>query len=137
MLLKLYGHLLGKANISHHTLQELSEDRFAAAELYGKLANICADIPNQMVKYSGVFKRITSSDPMVLQRKYGHPFETELFARLIFSANEVPQSQDVTYSYIRRWTVLPFPNTFSREQRDENLIFKLTTPDEMRALPKK
>ena len=130
VLLKLYGNLLGKTNISHYSLQEMAEDKFAAAGLYGKLANICADIPNQTVKYSGIFKRITSGDPMTLQRKYGQPFESELFARLIFSANEVPRSWDVTYAYTRRWTLLPFPNTFSKGQRDENLISKLSTSDE-------
>jgi hypothetical protein len=35
---------LGSENVSHASLQELSDDRFAAADMYGKLANICADL---------------------------------------------------------------------------------------------
>ncbi|MFQ6077358.1 MAG: bifunctional DNA primase/polymerase, partial [Candidatus Bathyarchaeia archaeon] len=39
-LLLVIAHLLGEENISSRSLQELSSDRFAAADLYGKLANL-------------------------------------------------------------------------------------------------
>jgi putative DNA primase/helicase len=44
VFLKLLKMFLGSENVSHASLQELSDDRFAAADMYGKLANICADL---------------------------------------------------------------------------------------------
>ncbi len=36
---------LGRENIASLSLQRLEGDKFAAARLVGKLANICADLP--------------------------------------------------------------------------------------------
>ena len=37
--------LVGKANTSSNTLHQLSDDRFASANLYGKVLNVAADLP--------------------------------------------------------------------------------------------
>ena len=42
--LKLITALLGEVNVSHVPLQLLTENRFAIAELFGKLANVCGDL---------------------------------------------------------------------------------------------
>ena len=48
--------LLGSDAISSETLQSLSMNRFAAANLWGKMANVCADIPSSPIPYTSVFK---------------------------------------------------------------------------------
>ena len=56
VLINILISMLGKQNVSSVPLQKLINDRFAAAELYGKLGNFCADISEQELRYLGEFK---------------------------------------------------------------------------------
>jgi len=122
---------VGAENVAHVGLHELGSNRFAAAELYGKLANLCGDIPNRKPASVATFKAITGGDPIPAERKYGHPFTFEPFSRFVFSANSVPDSPDTSPAYLRRWLVIPFPNRFEGDKADRNLLDKLTTPEEL------
>ena len=53
--------LLGAENVSNIPLQMLSE-RFQPAELFGKLANIYADLPSKSIDDAGMFKAVTGED---------------------------------------------------------------------------
>lgn len=138
VFLQLLRRFIGRTNISSVTLQDFADDKFAVAELYSKLMNICADLPNKVLSDSSTFKMLTDGDlgTFSAQRKYGHRFEFEPFARLIFSANEIPASLDASYGFLRRWMVIPFERTFSEgsKERDPNLIGKLTTSSELSGL---
>src|SRR5437867_9784848 len=103
LLLKLIVAMLGADNVSSVTLQGLSEDRFATAELFGKLANVAGDIDAKPVEGSGAFKTLTGEDSVTAERKYGQPFKFVNYATLIFSANEWPVSHDQTDAYFSRW----------------------------------
>ena len=126
--LKLLERFLGKENISNVSLQELCEDRFKAAELVGKLANIHADIPKKAIKYTGKFKMLTGGDTITVEKKYKDPFSFTNTARLIFSANELPEVSDKTYAFWRRWIIVEFPNKFPP---NPDLIKELTTDEEL------
>ena len=133
-LLNLISTMLGTDNISTVPAQDLAENRFKTAELFGKLANICADLPANPIENSAPLKMITSGDSISAERKHQQPFKFRPYATLLFSANEIPRSRDRTYAYYRRWSFIPFPNRFEGEQRDEKLIDKITTPDNLSAL---
>ena len=135
-LLRLIGTFLGKENISSLTLQEISEDRFAKASLFGKLANICADIPATPIKYTGIIKILTGEDETTAQFKFKDLFGFFNFAKLIFSANEVPQTYDNTVAFFRRMILISFPNQFPADdpQTDPNILDKITTPEELSGL---
>jgi len=130
-LIGLLGAVVGAENVAHVGLHELGSNRFAAAELYGKLANLCPDIPNRKPASVATFKAITGGDPIPAERKYGQPFTFEPFSRFVFSANSVPDSPDTSPAYLRRWQVIPFPNRFQGDKADRNLLDKLTTPEEL------
>lgn len=59
-LLKAIDALLGPENVSKVPLHELAEQRFKRAELYGKLANICADLDDRALASTGIFKAVVS-----------------------------------------------------------------------------
>ena len=132
-LLNLITSMVGQDNISNVTAQDLCESRFKTAELFGKLANICADIPSNPIKDTSTIKMITSGDSISAERKHQHPFEFRPFSTLLFSANEIPRSRDKTYAFYRRWSYIPFPHKFEGKDRDENLITRLTAPDTLSA----
>lgn len=132
--LKIIDHLLGTKNISHVSLQDMAGDRFASAGLYGKLANTFADLKSDKLVSTGNFKMLVSGDCIRGQKKFQNPFEFQNYAKLIFSANEIPQSEDRTYAYFRRWIILFFEKVFEGDNNDTELIDKLTTPEELSGL---
>ena len=65
--------LLGREHVSNIPWQMLSE-RFQTVELFGKLANIFADLPSKSIEDSGTFKAITGEDSINADRKFKDSF---------------------------------------------------------------
>lgn len=135
-----YAGLLGHENVASIPLHKIDEDRFAAASLYGRLANIYADLDARAMRSSSMFKSITGGDRIEAERKFRPAFTFTPYARLLFSANAVPPTTDSSDGYFRRWEILPFERRFDAGQRDPHLLDKLTAPTELsgllnRALP--
>lgn len=133
-LLGLFEALLGSRNVANATLQAVAGEKFTAADLYGRLANISADLDAKALQSTGLFKMLVSGDPLRLERKYEHAFNASLFARLMFSANEAPGTADQSDAYFSRWLILPMTRRVPRERRDPDLLAKVTTPEELSGL---
>lgn len=134
--LKLLTTFLGKENTSALSLHKLEADRFAAAGLVGKLANISADLPSEHLAGTSVFKSISGGDALNVERKFGHAFEFTPFCRMIFSANHPPRSPDASHAFFRRWLAIPFDRTFADHEQisPETLDASLSTPQELSGL---
>jgi putative DNA primase/helicase len=104
---------IGKHNASALSLHKLENDRFSAARLVGRLANICPDLPTTDLVSTSVFKAITGGDPLMAEYKFKDSFEFIPYARLVFSATHPPKSQDASPAFFRRWVVVPFERTFT------------------------
>jgi putative DNA primase/helicase len=131
VFIKLIESFVGKHNASHVSLQDLDGDRFASADLYGKLVNVFADLKATKLSSTGNFKTLVSGDSVRAQHKYGQPFSFRNHAKLIFSANRIPDSDDTSHAYYKRWLILAFEVTFTEGNKDTGLIHKLTTRDEL------
>jgi P4 family phage/plasmid primase-like protien len=132
VFIKLIEAFVGLENTSHIQLQDLDKDRFATADLDCKMVNTFADLKAEKVANTGMFKTLVSGDTVRAQRKYGQPFSFRNYAKLIFSANKIPDSDDKTHAYYRRWLILRFEKVFEgKETKDTKLIDKLTTPEEL------
>jgi putative DNA primase/helicase len=103
---------LGEDNVTAETLQSLVTNRFATAKLWGKRANICADIPANPIAFTGTMKTLTGGDLSRAENKFGHPFYFVNDTKLIFSANELPEVNDRTVAFWRRWFMVRFTQTF-------------------------
>ena len=103
---------VGRQNVAAISLHRLENDRFSVARLVGRLANICPDLPSEDLSSTSIFKSITGGDAILAERKFEESFEFVPFARLIFSANHPPKSQDASSAFFRRWVVVPFERTF-------------------------
>jgi putative DNA primase/helicase len=124
--------LIGQANCSAVPLQVLAENRFAPAELFGKLANISGDLDARAITNTDIFKMATGGDPILAERKHGHPFSFTPYATFLFAANEAPFTSDQTDAWFERWVVVPFTN--KPTSADTRLQEKLTTPSELAGL---
>ena len=50
----------------------------------------------------------TGGDTLTAERKFGHPFVFRNRATMIFSANELPGSADLSDGFFSRWVIVPF-----------------------------
>jgi putative DNA primase/helicase len=82
---------LGHQNVSGESLHRLLENRFASAELYGKLANVDADLSKEALKNTGILKKLAGGDYIAAEKKFLPAFKFVNYAKLLFSANEIPQ----------------------------------------------
>lgn len=132
-LLGLITALLGPENVATLSLQRLVSNRFAPATLFGKLANIHADLPSAKLASTGVFKMLTGGDRIPGEKKFRDPFSFVNYAKLLFSANELPATSDLSDAFWHRWIVIECPNTFPEDdpRTDPHLLRKLTAPDEL------
>jgi P4 family phage/plasmid primase-like protien len=139
ILLGVEGRLLGVDNISTRGLQDIDRDRFAKADLFGKFANIHADLSSTALVKTGAFKMLTGGDRLTAERKFQQPFTFVNFAKLHFSANELPATKDQTHAFFERWLLIEPPYRFvdhprengNEKRRDPRLLQKLTTNEEL------
>ena len=117
--------MLGEGTVSSLTPQQLTGERFAGAELYGKWANIRNDIPAATVKNTGAFKEIVGGDAIKAERKRKDPFMFEPTAKQLFAANELPATETDDEAFYRRILLCPFPETIPAAERDKHLDQKL------------
>ncbi len=132
-LINVLKHFLGERNVCSVALQELEDNHFAAANLFGKLANLYADLPPQALDSTGKIKMLTGGDHITVERKFGGFFEYVNYAKMIFSTNKLPMSYDDTDAFYRRWVIINFPNKFN-ETNGKGLMEKLTTDEELSGL---
>lgn len=134
--LGLMTHFLGKNNCSSVPLQDM-ESSFSRGCLFGKLANIKADLSDRAVKETGAFKAATGGEDLLDgEKKYCPKFFFVNTAKFIFAANKVPMSADDSDAYFRRWLIIDFPNKFERNSPkcDPNMLYKLKTESELSGL---
>ena len=133
--IKVLQHFLGFENYEVKSLHNIEEDKFATADLFGKLANFNTDLPARYVPDGENFKKIVTGDELSAQRKNKNPFKFAPECTLVFSANEIPRSSDTSYAYYRRWKFFAFDKKFTdSSEQDRNLLEKLITPDEISGL---
>lgn len=132
--INLLTRFIGGDNVTSKELYQLISDKFAIADIYGKLANMCADITSTALKKTGLFKALTGEDLVNAQKKFKGSFDFRNYAKFIFSANKLPESPDKTYAFYRRWILISFPNTFTGDKCDANILEKISTEEELSGL---
>ncbi len=124
LLLVLNELLLGKENVSNVSWQALNE-RFKTAELFGKLANIFADLPTKNIDDNGIFKALVGEDYLTVEKKNKNPFSFQPYARLLFSCNSIPRNYgDKSEGFYRRLIILRFKHAVPEDKKDPDLMEK-------------
>ena len=140
---------IGIDNCSSVPLQQFETDPYAKGDLLNKMANLAGDIDSKALRSTGAIKTLTGRDLISAQRKYLPRVKFVNFAKMIFAANKIPRTTDLTQAFWSRWIILEFPYKFlsqkeldklSPEEKeksklaDPEIIDKLTTPGELSGL---
>jgi len=131
VLINLLKTFVGKKNTSDKELQALANDKFASSKLYGKLLNAAADISAAALNQTGKFKALVGNDTIDAEKKFQDSFSFTNYAKMIFSANMLPVTNDDSYAFYRRLIILNFDEIFEGKNCDSNILKKLTTPEEL------
>lgn len=133
--LSMVEHLLGQENTASLDLKELG-DRFKTAELVNKLANIGDDIGDEFIPNPAIFKKLSSGNPISVERKGQDPFDFSSYAKLLFSANNIPRIKDKSGAVISRLVIIPFDARFSPNDPDFDpyIKYKLIQEEPMQYL---
>ncbi|WP_373249122.1 DNA primase family protein [Mediterraneibacter gnavus] len=120
-------HIVGISNYSSMSLQNLNQ-RFYPTGLFGKLLNACADIPSTAMESVDIIKKAVGEDTLLYEKKGQDPTQFNSYAKLLFSANEMPLNlDDKTNAYYRRLLVLDINRTIPEDQKDSRLKEKMCT----------
>lgn len=111
-LLNIIKGILGENNSSGISIHALNYERFASANLGGKLANIHADISNSEINHLGKFKQAISGERLDVEKKNISSYPIYPFAKHFYSANEMPNLKDDSDATFRRIDIIKFENQF-------------------------
>ena len=117
--LRLMQAVAGPENSSGVSLHQLSENKFMAAMVYGKMLNSSADLSAEHVEDLSIFKQLTGEDLIAADRKYGQTFSFTNRALFAFAANELPTVGESSGAYSKRIRPFKFPGTFEGSEDPE------------------
>ena len=139
-LLKVVQKLFGSENLCTVGLQTLEQVQWAPARLFGKAANVVADMELSALKTAATFKAAVAGDRISGERKFKPNFEFEPTTTHILSMNELPPNFDPSDGFYRRLEIIDFPFQFVDEpskpkekkaRSQKELIDELTTEEEL------
>lgn len=110
-------NILGQDNFCTVDPNEIG-DRFAKADLFGKLANLCDDAGDDYIKNTSVFKKSVTGNTLRGEYKGKDSFKFNPYATQIFSMNEMPRMGDAGGATTDRMIRVPFDATFSKSDPD-------------------
>jgi P4 family phage/plasmid primase-like protien len=117
VFLDVLAAILGHKNVTHISLDLLTNNQFAAADLLGKTANFVSEMPAKYLSDSGMLKLLTGGDKIRGEIKRGASFYFYSQAKHAFSVNELFGTADASYGYRRRFVLFPFAHTVAPEHR--------------------
>jgi len=137
-LLELFKLMLGTDNVINITLSTLEKDSFSLSYFHNRHANFSPDLSNETLELTGNFKSLVGRDKITANRKFKKPINFDNFAKMVFSTNQLPYTDDQTLGFLSKWILLDFPFFFTehpegsnQKLKDANIIDKICTSNEM------
>jgi len=129
---QLLTSLLGEDNVSSTPIQDLTSDqrRFSRIELYHKLANICDDLPREIIQDVGWIKMLTGESLIKGERKFKDPIYFWNYAKMVFLCNIPPEVKKDDDAFWSRAACIEFPNKFERNEGIKKGILNELLPKE-------
>ena len=114
--MELITRFVGQNNSVNTDLDVLLDSRFESAKLYKKLVCMMGETNYSSMKKTSRLKRLTGQDLIGYEFKNKTPFDDYNYAKILISTNGLPQTEDKSTGFYRRWMIIDFPNTFSEKK---------------------
>ena len=126
--------MLGNENVTSMSLQEMTENRhYDRVRLYGKKANICADMSKGLIRDTDFFKKATGGgrDVFTVRNIHKEPFDMVNYAKFLFAMNEMPDIDENDEAIAKRIEFVTFTKKISDEDEDIDFVDKVLNPKEL------
>jgi putative DNA primase/helicase len=117
--------LIGVGNFSVISIKSLMTDKFAGADMDGKIANFSEETSPQELADSGPFKNLTGDGDLFAQKKFGDPYTYRNKAKLVMTYNQIPDLKDLSPGMLSRPIIIPFKKIIKESEQDRNIKKKL------------
>ncbi len=114
--------LIGPANISFIPLPDLTTNRVVRLGFEHRMLNMSMESGRDVEP--NTLKTLVSGEPVVVERKYHDARQTTDYGKLLVASNNCPKAED-TYAFRRRMILMPFTQTITEAEMDNELIDKL------------
>ena len=129
--LELLLQTFGQKTHSQVALQDICNNRFALANLEGKLLNTYDDLSEMQLSNTGKFKAVTGKEDHEIERKGKQGYTARLTAVHVYTCNSPPafdkRIQNDT-AFWGRWEYIHFPYHF---ERDAFFYQRMFTPENL------
>jgi len=125
-VIRAWTFVLGKKNVSVVRLRDLTENKFAGADLFGKMMNSTGELDEAEIRNTANFKAVTGRDPIRVERKGQDGFDIYPYAKLLYGTNELPRiSAKENEAFFIRIILIRFTRQFLGKDADVDLDDKL------------
>ena len=119
--------MLGENNVTSYNINSLCDDKgYSRIMIKNKLLNYSSDF-NGKIFANGIFKQLTSGEPVEARRLYKEPEIVRNYARLAFNCNSMPSSADTSFGFRRRLLLILFNKKIDKGKADPDLAKRLKT----------
>lgn len=112
VVLSITRAFVGEENCSSISLQDICNSKFSTWLLDGKMVNTFGDLPNEPIRDMSKFKSLVVGEELNAERKFHDEYTFKNKAKMIFSANTIPEMKEKTYANYRRWELIEFEKVF-------------------------
>lgn len=130
--LRLLRDVIGEENVGSTPIQNL-KDSNAIAELIDKPVNIVDDGSSKFTTDLSNLRRIIQGDEMQVKLLYQNRFTVRIESRMVFVFNKIPRFRDDNDATAKKMLVIDFNRVYSDDEKDTDLINKLTTEENKEA----
>ncbi|MHC1575968.1 MAG: DUF5906 domain-containing protein [Methanosarcinaceae archaeon] len=123
--------LFGIETISGESLHSLGDNRFAKANLEGKILNVYDDMSDIPMSDTGVFKTLTGKKSHSVEKKGKQAYMAPIGAVHVFTCNAPPSFDKKIKNdtaFWERWEYVYFPYTFPKDANFTKCVF---TPENL------
>lgn len=124
--LRLLREVVGEDNVGSTPIQNL-KDSNAIAELIDKPVNIVDDGSSKFTTDLSNLRRIIQGDEMQVKLLYQNRFTVKIESRMVFVFNKIPRFRDDNDATAKKMLMIGFNRVYTDEEKDTELIDKLTT----------
>lgn len=119
--------LLGALNVANISFQDMSRDKFATADLYGKRLNAVPDQASADLNESSTFKQLTGADPIIRGQFKGlQSFYFEFRGFIAIACNILPSFQDDKGNHlVSRLGIVHCRNVIAADMQNKHLVQEL------------
>lgn len=125
---------IGQAShISLHDLEQGDENRKVVTGAH-TLLNTTSEIGSKKIKDDTMFKRWTGNDTITVRHLYQEPFNVKFLGKFVVASNDMPNFVEMDRAFMERWLLIPFLNVISDDEKDRDILKKMTTREELSGL---